>query len=229
MTQRTLIAGIGNIFLGDDGFGVEVANRMATTPLPDGVRAVDYGIRGMHLAYDLASGYDRAILVDATSRGGTPGTIYVIEPEPGPRDEPGQDDPALDSLAPDSSVLAPVPSDRAAAGNPVFDAHGMQPEVVLRMLDMLDGGRPDQILVVGCEPASIDYGIGLSEPVAAAVDEALRVVLGLVVPGARECDDRQDQTADAGGSPGPSSLPGLSAPRAARAQRGGTHVPRYPG
>src|SRR5262249_13558232 len=81
MTGRTLVAGIGNVFLGDDGFGVEVVTRLAGTPLPDGVRVVDYGIRGMHLAYDLAGGYDAAILVDAVPRGEAPGTVYVIEPE----------------------------------------------------------------------------------------------------------------------------------------------------
>jgi hydrogenase maturation protease len=75
MTGRTLVAGIGNIFLSDDGFGVEVARRLATARLPAGVTVADYGIRGMHLAYDLASGFDAAILVDATSRGGAPGTI----------------------------------------------------------------------------------------------------------------------------------------------------------
>ena len=81
MTGRLLMAGVGNIFLGDDGFGVEVASRLAGAELPDWVRVADYGIRGMHLAYDLASGYDSAILIDATPRGGEPGTIYVIEPE----------------------------------------------------------------------------------------------------------------------------------------------------
>jgi hydrogenase maturation protease len=81
MTGRTLVAGIGNIFLGDDGFGVEVARQLAGADLPDGVTVTDYGIRGMHLAYDLASGFDTAILVDATARGGAPGTIYVIEPD----------------------------------------------------------------------------------------------------------------------------------------------------
>ncbi len=87
---RTLVAGIGNIFLSDDGFGVEVARRLATAPLPAGVTVTDYGIRGMHLAYDLASGFDAAILVDATSRGGAPGTIYVIEPDlpSGPAEPP---------------------------------------------------------------------------------------------------------------------------------------------
>jgi hydrogenase maturation protease len=158
MTGRMLIAGVGNIFLGDDGFGVEVANRLAATELPGWVQVTDYGIRGMHLAYDLADGYDATILVDATPRGGTPGTVYVIEPDLRPRTRD---------------------VDAALEQNPLFNAHGMQPDVIFGMLDML-GAEAGKVLVVGCEPASVEYGIGLSEPVAAAVDEAVRVVLGLI-------------------------------------------------
>ncbi len=165
MTGSTLIAGIGNIFLSDDGFGVAVAQRLATVPLPDGVRVVDYGIRGMHLAHDLASGVGTAILVDASPRGEPPGTVYVIEPDLEPATAPG------DGLAADEGELP---------ASPLLDAHGMQPDVVLGMLHVLDGDRPDRILVVGCEPASTEYGMTLSEPVAAAVDEAVKVVLGLV-------------------------------------------------
>jgi hydrogenase maturation protease len=160
MTGRVLVAGVGNIFLSDDGFGVEVASRLAATDLPDWVEVVDYGIRGMHLAYDLANadGYETTILVDATPRGGEPGTIYVIEPD-----------------------LRPAPrAEQAALGaGPLFNAHGMQPDVVFGMLDML-GAEAGQVLVVGCEPASVEEGMGLSEPVAAAVGEAVRVVLDLV-------------------------------------------------
>src|SRR5262249_48402052 len=78
--KRTLIAGVGNIFFGDDGFGCAVARRLAAEPLPGGVRAVDFGVRGIHLAYELASGWERAIGVDAGARGGVPGTLYVIDP-----------------------------------------------------------------------------------------------------------------------------------------------------
>ncbi len=148
---RTLVAGVGNIFFGDDGFGVEVAKRLAECELPEGVTVADYGISGMHLAYDLSDGYDRAILIDATPRGGTPGTVYVLEPE------------------------APAEPNTA-----LFDAHGMQPDVVLGMLGML-GGNTGRMLIVGCEPASADPGIGLSEQVAAAVDDAVRKVLELIV------------------------------------------------
>ncbi|MGO9141374.1 MAG: hydrogenase maturation protease [Streptosporangiaceae bacterium] len=166
MTGRLLMAGVGNIFLGDDGFGVEVASRLAGAELPDWVRVADYGIRGMHLAYDLASGYDSAILIDATPRGGEPGTIYVIEPERPPAAAAGATAQAGDGPA-------------EVGGSLLFNAHGMQPDVVLRVLDML-GAEAGPLLVVGCEPASVDYGIGLSEPVEAAVDEAIRVVLDLV-------------------------------------------------
>jgi hydrogenase maturation protease len=164
MSGRVLIAGVGNIFLGDDGFGVEVARRLASEDLPAWAHVVDYGIRGMHLAYDLANGYESAILVDATARGGEPGTIYVIEPDlAGP---PGV---AADSVAEDENLVA----------TPLFNAHGMQPDVVFGMLGMLDAGNR-HVLVVGCEPAGIDYGMGLSAPVAAAVDEAVRVVCDLI-------------------------------------------------
>ncbi len=84
MTGRVLVAGVGNIFLGDDGFGVEVAGRLAQADLPDWVRVADYGIRGMHLAYDLADGYETTILVDASPQGHEPGTVFVMELEPGP-------------------------------------------------------------------------------------------------------------------------------------------------
>jgi hydrogenase maturation protease len=164
MTGRLLIAGVGNIFLGDDGFGVEVASRLAAADLPDWAHVVDYGIRGMHLAYDLANGYESMILIDATARGGEPGSIYVIEPDL--------------TAVPEEGTAGPE-----AAGNPLFNAHGMQPDVVFGMLGMLDAGARE-VLVVGCEPADLDYGIGLSEPVAAAVDEAVRVVLGLVAQAA---------------------------------------------
>ncbi len=152
-----LIAGVGNIFLGDDGFGVEVASRLADAGLPDWVRVADYGISGMHLAYDLAEGFETTILVDATPRGGDPGTVYVLE---------------LDPAAPSAAA---VPN----RGIPLLDGHGMQPDVVFGMLNLL-GADAGRVLMVGCEPASIDERIGLSEPVTAAVGEAVRIVLDLV-------------------------------------------------
>jgi hydrogenase maturation protease len=160
MARRTLVACLGNIFLSDDGFGVEVARRLAREQLPDGTTVTDYGIRGMHLAYDLAQGWDATILVDAIQRGGEPGTVYVIEPEPRP--------PA------DGAGAAP-----GLTESMLFDPHGMQPDVMLGMTGML-GAEAGRVLVVGCEPASVAEGIGLSGPVTAAVDEAARKVMDLV-------------------------------------------------
>lgn len=153
MSVRVLVAGIGNIFLGDDGFGVEVARRLAHEPFPEGVRVADFGIRGLHLAYELLDGYDTAILIDAAPRGGAPGTVYVIEPE--------------------------LAGDETHAGGSLLDAHGMEPVAVLGLLATL-GGSVGRVLVVGCEPATIEEGIGLSEPVARVVAEAVRVVRELV-------------------------------------------------
>jgi hydrogenase maturation protease len=166
---RTLVACLGNIFLSDDGFGVEVARRLARYQLPDGVRVTDYGIRGMHLAYDLAEGFDSTILVDATRRGGEPGTVYLIEP-----------DPATDGTSPD-----PDPDDGTAAmlaRMSLLNAHGMQPDQVLSLAGTL-GAEAGRVLVVGCEPASLEEGIGLSAPVAAAVDDAVQMVTRLVTTG----------------------------------------------
>ncbi len=157
MTSRMLVAGVGNIFLGDDGFGVEVARRLAAEDLPGWVTVADYGISGLHLAYDLASGYETTILIDATSRGDDPGTVYVIELDHSQL--PGAADPSARSR--------------------LLDAHGMQPDVVFGVLDMLGTGA-GRVLLVGCEPASVDDGIGLSPPVSAAVAEAVRVVRNLI-------------------------------------------------
>jgi hydrogenase maturation protease len=149
---RILVAGIGNIFLGDDGFGVEVAQRLSLEPLAGGVKVVDFGIRGVHLAYELADGdYDGVILVDAVPRGGAPGTLYAIEPDLG----------ALET-EPDEA-----------------DAHSLTPAAVLAWLRRI-GGRCGRIVIVGCEPASIDESMGLSEPVAASVDAAMQMVRELV-------------------------------------------------
>jgi hydrogenase maturation protease len=165
-TPRILVAGIGNIFLGDDAFGVEVAWRMSRRALPDHVRVADFGIRGMDLAYALLDGYDAAILVDAVARGGDPGTLYVIEPE-------SPDLPDLPHL--DDSEDRPVPA--------LVDAHGMNPMRVLDMARAMEG-RPTRVLVVGCEPATlgdeIEGAMGLSAPVEAAVAGAIAMVESLV-------------------------------------------------
>jgi hydrogenase maturation protease len=148
--SRILVAGVGNIFLGDDAFGVEVVRRLGAVGLGDGVDVGDFGIAGIHLAYQLLDGYDAAVLVDATPRGGRPGDLYVIEPAPA-----GDDD------------------------GPALDAHGMQPEAVLRLVEVL-GGHLGRVLVVGCEPAAVTEGIGLSPEVEASVDRAVELVAGVV-------------------------------------------------
>ncbi|MFD8454757.1 hydrogenase maturation protease [Streptomyces coelicoflavus] len=151
------MAGIGNVFLGDDGFGVEVARRLRVRGgLPEGVELVDVGIRGMHLAYQLLDGYDGLLLIDTMHGDGPPGTVYRVEHDP----------------------------DAPARGSGL-DGHGMDPGSVLALLGELatvNGvHRPvGRVLVVGCEPASLDECMGLSEPVAAAVEPALRAVDELV-------------------------------------------------
>jgi hydrogenase maturation protease len=156
MTDRTraprvLVAGIGNIFFGDDGFGVEVVQRMAGVHVPESVKVVDFGIRGVHLAYELLNGYDALVLVDALPVGEEPGTVVLVEAEQPESPSAGDD-------------LAPT-----------IEAHSMNPALVLGMLASL-GGRVDRILVIGCQPLTVEEGIGLSEPVAAAVDHAVEAV-----------------------------------------------------
>ncbi|MGH9064414.1 MAG: hydrogenase maturation protease [Acidimicrobiales bacterium] len=152
---RVLVAGVGNIFLGDDGWGVEVARRLADVPLPEGVRVADFGIRGVHLAYELLDGYDTLVLVDALGQGEAPGTLSVIEPEVAPAGRPD------------------------GGRSPVMDAHGMDPGSVLGMLADL-GGKVGRVLLVGCEPAVVEEGIGLSGPVAEAVAPGVEMVKELV-------------------------------------------------
>jgi hydrogenase maturation protease len=146
--SRVLVAGIGNVFLGDDGFGVEVVRRIDPAGLPEGVDVADYGIRGVHLAYDLLDGRHRTlVLVDAVPLDEAPGTLALLEV-----------DPAADG----TEVVLP-------------DAHGMHPQAVLRLLRSM-GGSVDRVLVVGCRPAVVDERMGLSDVVAAAVDDAVRLV-----------------------------------------------------
>jgi hydrogenase maturation protease len=162
MNPRVLVAGVGNVFLGDDGFGVEVARRLAGEPFPDGVQVADFGIRGVHLAYELLEGYDLLVLVDAAPRGEPPGTVFVLEPDFG---ESGN-------------------ATRRESGF-LLDAHSLDPEVVLGILADL-GGRVGRVVIVGCEPAELVERMGLSEPVARAVDEAANAVRELI---ARACNE----------------------------------------
>jgi hydrogenase maturation protease len=152
VTNRLLVAGIGNVFLGDDGFGSEAARRLLTEPLPAGVSVVDYGIRGMHLAFDLLDGYDTLVLIDALARGGTPGDVTVLEV--------GEDD----------------------IGEGEFDAHGMNPTAVLASLGRLGTRLPPRTYVVGCEPRDVSEGIGLTPEVAGAMEAALSAIRVLVSP-----------------------------------------------
>jgi len=150
MAARVLVAGIGTLFLGDDGFGPEVVRRLAEQhALPPGVRVADYGIRGMHLAYDLLDPYDALVLVDALPGGGAPGEVVVFEI-------------GLDDLGDDD-----------------FDAHGMNPAAMLAGVERLGGTLP-ATYVVGCRAADVTEGIGLSAPVAAAVPAAVDAVRTLV-------------------------------------------------
>jgi hydrogenase maturation protease len=153
MSRRVLIAGIGNIFLQDDGFGVEVIRRLAAEPLPQWVRVADFGIRGVHLTYEiLDGGYDAVILVDAAPRGEDPGTVYLIEPD-------------IETADRQESVS--------------LDAHGMDPQVVIQTIKTL-GGMRGRLYIVGCEPQETEEGIGLSAPVSRGVQEAIRLVHKLV-------------------------------------------------
>lgn len=162
LVADVLVAGVGNIFLGDDGFGVETVRHLQRLGVPEGVEVVDFGVRGVHLAYQLLDGYRTLVLVDAVSRGGEPGTVYLIEPDP---DGAG------------GALVEP--------GGPVaLDGHGMGPDAVLGLLGALSEGTggtaPERVVVVGCEPASLAEGIGLSPPVASAVPEAARLVLDVI-------------------------------------------------
>jgi len=156
-TKKILIAGIGNIFLGDDGFGVEVASRLANQSFPSGVRVTDFGIRGLDLAYALMDGYETTILVDAYPGEGQPGTLFVVEPDLN----------ELNSVGTSPGFIEP---------------HAMNPINVLRMAKSM-GGELKQVLVVGCVPATLgpeEGQMGLSETVAAGVDEAVKLIHSLV-------------------------------------------------
>ena len=166
---RTRVAGIGNVFFGDDGFGVAVAERLAREPVADGVIVADYGIRGVHLAFDLLDGCDLLVLIDALPIGEPPGTVALFEPDlPW---APADDDP----VEADPGTGGPSHVDQPGVDPPVLDAHSMSPAVVLATLAGL-GGSVERVLVVGCEPASIDEGIGLSDVVASAVEPAAKLV-----------------------------------------------------
>lgn len=147
-----LVAGIGNIFQGDDGFGVEVVRRLATRTLPTGVRVADFGIRGLDLAYALQDGYDTTILVDAYPHGKAAGTVSLVEPDL---------------------------SELEVQGDAIAGGHGMHPLKVLRFAASMNGSL-NRILLIGCEPANLggeEGTMGLSAAVEAAVEEAVSLVM----------------------------------------------------
>ena len=153
--SKILVAGVGNIFMGDDAFGSEVARRLMDEGLPAEVQVTDFGIRSYDLAYALMDGYDVTILVDATSQKQSPGTVYLIEPDRGQLDQ-------IDEM--------------------MGDPHSMSPENVLRMLRTL-GSTPGKLYLIGCEPAILDVEdgrIGLSEVVEAAIPQAIELIKSLV-------------------------------------------------
>jgi len=150
--MRVLVAGIGNVFLSDDGFGVEVVRRLSTESLGDDVDVVDFGIRGVHLAFDLADGrYDGAILVDAVAKGREPGTLYVIDPD----------------LANGSLVST------------VTDVHNLTPDAVLAWIRQI-GGETPRIVVLGCEPGTTEESMELSVPVANSIELAIQMIRALI-------------------------------------------------
>jgi hydrogenase maturation protease len=150
-----LVAGLGNIFNGDDGFGVEVASSLLQSTWPDDVEVADFGIRGVHLAYQLLDGYELVVIVDAVSRGGEPGSLYVIEHRADERRpiQPGDE--------------------------PMIDAHDLGPDGVLALVPSL-GGTLGRVVVIGCEPETLAPGVGLSWPVAGSVEAAVDLVSEIV-------------------------------------------------
>jgi hydrogenase maturation protease len=153
--KRILIAGIGNAWMRDDGFGGEVAERLTQRVLPEEAAVFDFGTGGLDLAYEVMRGYDALILVDISRQGGEPGTLYVMEAD--------EDD--VDAGIEDGQVINP---------------HGMDPQTVLRFVKTL-GAWPGKVMVIACEPAAVEeMGLGLSDQVSGAVDGAVDLVLKTV-------------------------------------------------
>lgn len=151
--MRILVAGVGNVFCSDDGFGIEVVAALSRREIPDGVRVADYGIRSLHLVYDLLDGYDVLVLVDTVSQDGSPGSLYVLEPD--------------------------LPARDASAPPPMVDPHDLPPGGALEMLAAL-GSPVRRVLVVGCQPQSVSEGLGLTPVVGDRVEAAADLVLETV-------------------------------------------------
>ncbi len=152
---QILIAGIGNAFLADDGFGPEVARRIEAGELPPGVSVHDFGTGGLDLAYEVMRGYHALVIVDAGKQGEPPGTLFVMEPD-------------------EEEFAGPIEDGE------LLDPHDMNPRTVLRFIKAVNGW-PGKVVVVSCEPAQIDeMGFGLSDEVAAAIDDAVALVMKTV-------------------------------------------------
>jgi hydrogenase maturation protease len=152
MEKQILVAGVGNAWLGDDGFGGVVIKRLEQRKLPSGVQVMDFGSGGLDLAYEVMRGYHALLLIDISEQGGEPGTLYVLEPDP---DE-------IEGGIEDGEVLNP---------------HGMDPATVLRFVKAVHGW-PGKVVVVACEPADVeDIAMELSPKVEAVVEEAVDLVL----------------------------------------------------
>jgi hydrogenase maturation protease len=150
--KRILVAGIGNAWLSDDGFGGEVVRRLETHELPEGTVVLDFGTGGLDLAYEVMRGYDALVLVDVSRQGGEPGTLYVMEAS----------EEEVDAGIEDGQVINP---------------HAMDPQTVLRFVKTV-GAWPGKVVVVACEPARAEeMGLGLSDEVARAVDGAVELVV----------------------------------------------------
>jgi hydrogenase maturation protease len=153
--RSILIAGVGNAWLRDDGFGGEVARRLAEVELPAGVSVMDAGTGGLDLAYEVMRGYDALVILDVSPQGGEPGTLYVMEP----------DEAAVPGGIEDGDVINP---------------HAMDPQTVLRFVKSV-GAWPGKVVVIACEPEQVsEMGWGLSEPVEGAVARAVALVLETV-------------------------------------------------
>ena len=150
--RSILVAGVGNAWLRDDGFGGEVARRLSARELPEGVSVMDAGTGGLDLAYEVMRGYDALVILDVSKQGGEPGTLYVMEP----------DEDEVQGGIEDGEVINP---------------HGMDPQTVLRFVKSI-GAWPGRVVVIACEPAEVEeMGWGLSDSVSEAVERAVELVL----------------------------------------------------
>jgi hydrogenase maturation protease len=150
--RKILVAGIGNAWMGDDGFGSEVVKRLGEIELPHGVAVMDFGTGGLNLAYEVMRGYDALMILDISEQGGTPGTLYVIE----------ADEDSIDGSIEDGATINP---------------HGMDPKTMLRFVKSI-GAWPGKVVVIACEPQTVaEIGFKLSESVAGALEPAIQLVL----------------------------------------------------